>query len=118
MVNNNQKKLEVTPIEEKIIADLSNTMNMDLRNSLIIVLLKEIYYRDKKVLQGLIDQWAGNYIIMQMKAIDETYSTLPEEEKKKAIELNRYKELVGWSMNAVKLNWEQMLDLKTMIITN
>lgn len=112
------KEIELTEVEHGMMSDMISIMQNDIMNSMFIVIVKELFVGQKPFLQNIINQWAGNYFDVQMKTVTSVYNKLTEEQKKNAVPLERHIEIMGWCVNNVKLNWEQMLDLKKIIITN
>ena len=95
-----------------------SVMQIDIMNSVFIVVLKELFGQNKPFLQNIINQWSGNYFDVQVRTVKSVYAKLTDEQKKGVVPLERHIEIMGWCVNNVKLNWEQMLELKKIIITN
>ncbi len=113
------KALELqNELEQQMFNDFISMMQNDLLNSIMIVVIKEIFQDNKRILQNIIDQWSINYFNAQMESVKMTYNQMTPEQKQKVVPYKRHEEIFGWCVNSVKMNWENMLGLKQIIVTN
>lgn len=109
-----------TPLERQIYSDLMTNVESELKDTFLLAVLAENFTSvgKQRKLKNIMDRFFNEIYELQIKAMDEMYNKLTDEQKQKEIPIDRYKDIFTFTLRSVQMKYEAQLNLNRPIIIN